>query len=234
MKKYLIAILILSAAVTLAGVTQMMQQIVARKRVASGVVLIFEENFDGPGEENAWDHTNDPESGLDDQNTTQKVNGSYSLYVDGQSVSGTNHYWFIDLGVDATRTSVYFRVDVKSGGAGTDVNCSFDSNGTGPGSRDLGNVQNAYSVDGDYNIYTDPSSYLTLADFGTDWLCVEWHYPTGVVRTNGVFAVDNADDATVQALRYIIIGGDDSAGQNGNQWIDAIAISTEGWIGVVP
>ena len=50
-KRLLITALMLSSIVSLAGVTQMMQGVIARKNSAVAPSYFFEENFDDPGYE---------------------------------------------------------------------------------------------------------------------------------------------------------------------------------------
>ena len=209
--------------------------VVARKNVAVGAeAYIFEEDFDLPGYENAWDETNDAEDGVYVV-SDQYVTGTNSLYVDGQAVSGTNHYAFIDLGVDGGRTDFYWRVYVRLGGIGDDVWVGFDANGTTPGSRDNGAIFISSAVGSTpLYVYTDPGVTHTINSPTTsDWIRIEGHYPHGTVRIDGS-ETDYADDASIVALRYIMIGDSSGAGDDGNAWFDGIAISTNDWIGAAP
>lgn len=198
-------------------------EVVARKNAGGATpTLIFSEDFDNPGYENAWTES-DPANAIDDQSTAQSVTGSYSAYI--APAEGTNHFAYYDFGASSGLTDYVVRVHFFISPGGTDQDGAFiilDDNTADPDNDDnMG------------HFLLTPSSGFTrfLGDGGVInytastgvWNYTEFHYPSGDWRVNGVAQTSNPDPTVTQA-QYIMFGEDSGAGDGAEFYVDGIGL----------
>lgn len=235
-------ILILTAAAALASPWQML---LARKKANAGggdETIVFTESFDaaGDGFENTWGST-DPSNALQ-VTSAQYVDGSQSLFVDGTDVAGVNHWIVHDLGAGSGLTNFTIRVYVRH--PGTDENdvrlLTLDSDGVNPDAFDLGTL--FWTDSGVIRWYRGDGGGVQTASISTGaWVLAEVHMPSGDWRIDGINQTGAGSNTTGGQLRYIVIGEDLDAGDNGAAYLDAIAVrdatgltGDDRWIGAVP
>ena len=201
---------------------------------AGGVSTVFTEDFDTPGYDNTgW--TEYIPASLDDQSEDYSVSGSYSF--NGMATNGVqasiNFDWTGQIGGETTNYYVRFYVYVPSGqGASDGFYFSFDDGSTAPDRDDNGRIRfNNVGHADRYIAYNIDAQTPQTTPLDLDaWVRVEFHYPSGAWKVDGVTMTQAGSDPSITDIGDLNIGGTTLA-NTPNYYIDAIAVSTNDWIG---
>jgi len=208
--------------------------VLARKNVpAGGGFDVMEETFEASPFDNAGSYTEDDAEGdVDPDHGTTVYAGSRSMEI-LVTTSGTNHFARYDHGASSGITDYYYRVWVylPSGQTSGDIGYAFqaDDTTTGIGAADDISLR-LRPQDGQIVQYYITNTGITNATLDT-WHYIEGHYPTGDWKLDGTNCPSTTADATPNDFRYLKIGGGTGGPEDGDFYIDNIAVDTTGWIG---